>query len=283
MMDYTNKFLRYMLRRISTRATLYTEMVTANTIVHCPPSELPRFLELPDGECQPTVLQVGGADPDLLRRAAAISAPWGYDAINLNCGCPSDRVAGKGAFGATLMKDPELVAACCAALAEGAPGIPITVKCRIGVIDDRTRAAEIDDETVYVGRRRTLEPNKTEQMCPRRALETPWTRPTLSVLRVTIEPSCLRSQAELHRFVSIVSTRGGVSHFVVHARRAVLGGLSPHQNRVVPPLRYNLVHRLAADFPELRFSINGGIAAAIRAHHISARGSRTLVTLAACD
>ena len=205
-----------MLRKLSSRATLYTEMVTANTIAHCPESELPRFLELPDanGGSHPTVLQVGGSDPEMLRKAAAIAAPWGYDAINLNCGCPSDRVAGKGCFGAAMMKAPELVAACCGALAEGAPGLPITVKCRIGVVEDRRLASVVDDDAVY---------------------------------------------SELRRFVDVVSSQSPVRHFVVHARRAVLGGLSPAQNRQVPPLRYNLIHRLAADFPALRFSLNGGL------------------------
>lgn len=149
MMDYTNQFLRFMLRRISARATLYTEMVTANTLVHCAPSELERFLAHEGAASSPSVLQVGGADPELLRKAAEIAAPWGYDAINLNCGCPSDRVAGSGAFGAALMRRPELVADCCRGLADGAPGIPITIKCRIGVTSDRSKAAEVDDEAVY--------------------------------------------------------------------------------------------------------------------------------------
>lgn len=109
MMDHTNRFLRYMLRRISARATLYTEMVTANTLVHCAETELRRFLEHEGAGSRPTVLQIGGADPVLLRQAARIAAPWGYDAINLNCGCPSDRVAGSGAFGAALMTKPQLV------------------------------------------------------------------------------------------------------------------------------------------------------------------------------
>ena len=96
MMDYTDRFLRFLLRRISKRATLYTEMVTANTLVHADPNELERFLGRDDGET-PVVLQLGGSDPEQLRRAAAIAAPWGFDAINLNCGCPSDRVAGAAA------------------------------------------------------------------------------------------------------------------------------------------------------------------------------------------
>jgi tRNA-dihydrouridine synthase A len=215
MMDYTNRFLRYMLRRLSTRTTLYTEMVTSNTLVHCSESELDRFLGHDGDREQPLVLQLGGSDPKQLGAAAAIAEPWSFTAINLNCGCPSDRVAGSGCFGAALMRNPSLVADCCAAMHEGAKGqLPITVKCRIGVTDDKHRAAETDDEADYEA---------------------------------------------LARFVEEVSGRGGVTMFAVHARRAVLGGLSPAQNRQVPPLRYELVHRLAADFPSLRFSLNGGV------------------------
>lgn len=215
MMDYTDRFLRYLLRRLSVRQTLYTEMVTANTIVHCSESELPRFLEHDGDREQPVVLQLGGADPEMLRKASSIAIPWGYTALNLNVGCPSDRVAGSGCFGAALMREPELVADCCAAMSEGAGGdVPITVKCRIGLTDDKEKAATADDEADY---------------------------------------------AALTEFVETVSTRGGVKHFTVHARNAVLGGLSPAQNRQIPPLRYHLVTRLAQDFPELRFSLNGGI------------------------
>ncbi|KAL1499031.1 hypothetical protein AB1Y20_013547 [Prymnesium parvum] len=214
MMDYTDRFLRFILRQLTSRATLYTEMVTANTLAHCSEAELPRFLGLGEAE-QPLVLQLGGADPSLVRRAAAIASPWGFAAMNLNCGCPSDRVAGSGRFGAALMDEPHQVAAVCAALADGAGGqLPVTVKCRVGVTRDKARATEIDDEETY---------------------------------------------ERLAQFVEVVSSRGGVRCFQVHARKAVLGGLSPAQNRQIPPLRYNLVHRLAADFPSLRFSLNGGI------------------------
>ena len=212
MMDYTDRFMRFMLRRLTARGTLYTEMVTANTLVHCGESELERFLSK-EGIDGPNVFQVGGSDPEMLRKAAEIIKPWGYDAINLNCGCPSDRVAGKGAFGAALMEEPDLVADCCAAIAEGS-GLPVSVKCRIGVTRDREQAAELEEEPVY---------------------------------------------EELSDFVRRVAEGGGVGHFVVHARRAVLGGLSPDANRKVPPLRPQLVHRLADDFPELRFSVNGGL------------------------
>lgn len=215
-MDYTDRFLRYLLRRLSVQQTLYTEMVTANTIVHCGEGELSRFLEHDGEREQPVVLQLGGSDPEMLRKASAISAQWGpYTALNLNCGCPSDRVAGSGCFGAAMMRDPNLVAECCAAMADGAGGdLPITVKCRIGLTEDKERAAEADDEGDY---------------------------------------------AALSHFVETVSTRGGVDCFIVHARNAVLGGLSPAQNRQIPPLRYHLVRRLARDFPHLRFSLNGGV------------------------
>ena len=223
MMDYTNQFLRFLLRRITAKSTLYTEMVTANTIVHCGESELPRFLDH-DGEAeQPLVLQVGGADPEMLRRAAEIAEPWGFTALNLNCGCPSDRVAGSGCFGAALMREPKLVADCCAALADGASGrLPVTVKCRIGVTNDKANAAKVDDEATY---------------------------------------------AELAQFVDTVSREGNVRNFIVHARKAVLGGLSPAQNRQVPPLRYNLVHKLSREFPELYFSLNGGVDTMDQASH----------------
>lgn len=215
MMDYTDRFLRFLLRKITSRGALYTEMVTANTIVHCKESELPRFLEHDETNEQPVVLQLGGADPEQLRKAVAIAEPFGYAAINLNVGCPSDRVAGSGCFGAALMREPALVADCCAAMADGVEGrLPITVKCRIGVTEEKSRAAEIDDEATYAG---------------------------------------------LASFVETVSTKGGVDCFSVHARKAVLGGLSPAKNRQIPPLRYHLIHQLARDFPDLRFSLNGGI------------------------
>lgn len=176
-------------------------MVTSNTLVHCSESELPRFLAHEGEREQPLVLQLGGADPEQLRAASAIAEPWGYTALNLNCGCPSDRVAGSGCFGASLMREPALVADCCAAMAEGAGGrLPVTVKCRIGVTDDKSLASIIDDEATY---------------------------------------------ERLHHFVSTVHRSGGVHHFVLHARKAVLGGLSPAQNRQIPPLRYGLVRQLA--------------------------------------
>mmetsp|Transcript_62694 Transcript_62694/g.104332 ORF Transcript_62694/g.104332 Transcript_62694/m.104332 type:complete len:397 (+) Transcript_62694:160-1350(+) len=214
MMDYTNRFLRYLLRRLMKCPTLYTEMVTANTLVHCQRGELPRFLEY-NVECEhPLVLQIGGSDPSLLQQAAVLAKDWGYDALNLNCGCPSDRVAGSGCFGAALMRDPKLVADCCRAMADGAPGAPVTVKCRIGIADSAKEAISADEARLY---------------------------------------------DELATFLSTVSDRGGVRHFAVHARQAVLGGLSPEQNRKIPPLRHKLVHDIAAEFSHLSISLNGGI------------------------
>ena len=216
MMEHTNSFLRQLLRQLSARQTLYTEMVTANKVMqHTKDGKcfiLDREGELRQGR---KVLQLGGAAPDVLRDAAAVALPNGFSALNLNVGCPSPRVAGSGRFGAALMREPELVADCCAAMADGAAGtLPVTVKCRIGVTKDRKRAAEVDDEPTY---------------------------------------------EELARFVDTVSTRGGVTTFIVHARKAVLGGLSPAENRQIPPLRYHLVRRLASEFPHLRFALNGGI------------------------
>lgn len=133
------------------------------------------------------VLQIGGADPQILKRAVHRALPWGYSGFNLNCGCPSDRVAGSGAFGAALMDRPSLVASLCKAMAEEGGG-GVSVKCRIGVTRDKARASEVDDEATYVG---------------------------------------------LRSFVQEVSEVGGVTSFQVHARKAVLGGLSPAQNRQV--------------------------------------------------
>ncbi len=218
MMDYTDRFFRYLLRQLTTRATLYTEMVTANTLVHCADEELDRFLgySVPaGGRAVPLVLQVGGADPELLRAAAARAAPWGYSAINLNCGCPSDRVAGSGCFGAALMSEPGLVAECAAALAEGAGGVPVSVKCRVGIARSAAEAVGADPAELADG---------------------------------------------LARFVDVVAERGGVRHFAVHARQAVLGGLSPADNRRVPPLHTRLVRDLAADLAgDISISLNGGV------------------------
>jgi tRNA-dihydrouridine synthase A len=200
MMDWTDRHCRVFHRRLTKRARLYTEMVTTAAIMHGDRRRLLGF----DPIEHPVALQLGGSDPEELARASEIGLSFGYDEINLNCGCPSERVQ-SGRFGACLMAEPELVAACLAAM-RGAVGgdVPVTVKCRIG----------IDDQD---------------------------------------------SEADLARFIGFVAARG-CSAFIVHARKAWLQGLSPKENREVPPLDYDRVHRLKAAFPELTIVINGGIA-----------------------
>jgi len=197
MMDWTDRHCRYLHRLLSRRALLYSEMVTAPALVRG------GALHLLDYSPQehPVALQLGGSDPQELAQAARMGAEAGYDEINLNVGCPSDRVQ-SGTFGAVLMKDPGLVSECCAAMIE-ASAVEVTVKCRIGVDDQ-------DPETV------------------------------------------------LPEFLARVSA-AGVQRFTIHARKAWLQGLSPKQNRDIPPLDYDLVLRMKALFPGLHLSINGGI------------------------
>ncbi len=196
MMDWTDRHERYFLRAITKRTLLYTEMITTGAILH---GERDRILGYHKTE-HPVALQVGGSDPSALSAVAKIAAEFGYDEINLNVGCPSDRVQ-VGRFGACLMAEPQLVADCVAAMAEG--GLPVTVKCRIG-IDGR------------------------------------------------------ESYDDLAAFIATVR-RGGVTSFTVHARIAILEGLSPKENRDIPPLRPDEVHRLKRENPELEIAINGGI------------------------
>lgn len=198
MMDWTDRFCRGFHRALSRRALLYTEMVTAPAIIHGPRD---RLLQMADAE-HPVALQVGGSDPEELRRATALAAPFGYDEINLNVGCPSDRVQ-SGCFGAVLMKTPDLVADCVAAMIAESP-VEVTVKCRIGVDDQ-------DPEVVL--------------------------------------PDFLSRMRD-----------AGVSRVTIHARKAWLQGLSPKDNREIPPLDYPLVHRMKQAFPDMHLSINGGIA-----------------------
>jgi tRNA-dihydrouridine synthase A len=200
MMDYTDRHCRYLLRLLSPRALLYTEMVTAQALAH---GDVERLLGFSDAE-HPVALQLGGSDPALLARAAKLGEQRGYDEINLNVGCPSDRVQ-SGRFGACLMAEPALVATCMSAMRE-AVGIPVTVKCRIG-IDDH------DDYGFF------------EQFVL-----------TLQQARVDV--------------------------FIVHARKAHLKGLSPRENREVPPLRYEVPARLKAEHPELTVILNGGLKSA---------------------
>ena len=210
MMDWTDRHCRYFLRLINRRALLYSEMVTTGAILF---GDKDRHLAFDPAE-HPVALQLGGADPGDLAECARIGEGYGYDEINLNVGCPSDRVQ-NGRFGACLMGEPDLVAASVAAMA-AAVKIPVTVKCRIG-IDDR------DD------------------------------------------------YSDLLMFVEYVAA-AGCRTFIVHARKAVLQGLSPKQNRDIPPLRYDYVYRLKAERPHLEIIINGGIpdldAAALHLEHV---------------
>ncbi|HWG77355.1 MAG TPA: tRNA dihydrouridine(20/20a) synthase DusA, partial [Steroidobacteraceae bacterium] len=210
MMDWTDRHCRYFLRGFSPRVLLYTEMVTAAAIVRGDRERLLRH----SPEEHPLALQLGGSDPEQLAVAARIGAESGYVEINLNCGCPSDRVHA-GAFGACLMREPERVAECVAAMrAAVAARIPVTVKMRIGVLDADERAAvSVFGELEY---------------------------------------------GKLLQFVRAVQG-AGCRHFIVHARQAVLGGLSPRENREVPPLRYAVVERLKQDFPSLWIGVNGGL------------------------
>ena len=197
MMDWSDRHCRYFHRQLSRHALLYTEMVTADAILR---GDRQRLLGFSDGE-HPVALQLGGSDTVKLAEAAAIGENFGYDEINLNVGCPSDRVQ-EGRFGACLMAEPELVAACVAAM-RAAVKIPVTVKCRIG----------IDDQD---------------------------------------------SETDFQSFIDQVSA-AGCTTFIVHARKAWLKGLSPKENREIPPLDYARVYRLKASRPDLELIINGGI------------------------
>ncbi len=202
MMEWTDRHCRYFLRLLSRLTLLYTEMVTAEAILRGQPERLLQF----DPAEHPVALQVGGSDPDRLAAAALIGAEFGYDEINLNVGCPSDRVQ-SGRFGACLMAEPALVAECIAAM-RAKVGVPVTVKCRIG----------IDDQD---------------------------------------------AEQSLDRFIDAVAA-GGCRTFVVHARKAWLEGLSPKENRDVPPIDYGRVYRVKARRPDLTIIVNGGIELARR-------------------
>ena len=210
MMDWTDRHCRVFHRRISRHALLYTEMVTAPAVIHGKRAQLLDF----DAVEHPVALQLGGSDPAELAEAARIARDWGYDEINLNCGCPSDRVQ-SGCFGAVLMKTPELVADCVAAMIAVSEA-EVTVKCRIGV----------------------------DEQAPEEVLP---------------------------RFLETVSA-AGVTRFTIHARKAWLQGLSPKDNREIPPLDYDLVHEMKAAFPHLHLSLNGGIATLEAAEDALARG-----------
>ncbi|MBC7103671.1 MAG: tRNA dihydrouridine(20/20a) synthase DusA, partial [Parvibaculum sp.] len=198
MMDWTDRHDRFFLRLITRRALLYTEMVTTGAVLHGDRARLLGF----DVSEHPVAVQLGGSDPADLAEAARIAAGFGYDEVNLNVGCPSDRVQ-SGRFGACLMLEPDLVARCVEAM-RGAVAIPVTVKCRIGVDDQE----------------------------PEEAL-----------------PAMARAVRE-----------AGCETLIVHARKAWLEGLSPKENRDVPPLDYPLVYRLKEAMPDTEIFINGGIA-----------------------
>lgn len=197
MLDWTDRHCRFFLRLISRRVLLYTEMVTTGAVLH---GHRDRLLGFNLAE-KPLALQLGGSDPNELAESARIGEGWGYDEINLNVGCPSDRVQ-RGRFGACLMAEPDLVAECVAAMAS-AVRIPVTVKTRIG-IDERD------------------------------------------------------SYEELAHFISAVSA-AGCETFIIHARKAWLSGLSPRENREVPPLRYDIAAQIKRDFPRQGIILNGGI------------------------
>lgn len=197
MMDWTDRHCRYFLRQVSSRARLYTEMITTAALIH---GDVDRHLAFSEEE-HPVALQLGGSEPDELAHCAKLGERYGYDEINLNIGCPSERVQ-RGAFGACLMAEPRLVASCVEAI-RNETSLPVTVKHRTGI--DR-----------------------------------------------------IEDYAFLRDFVGTVAA-AGCRTFIVHARNAILKGLSPKENREVPPLKYDYVYRLKAELPELEIVINGGI------------------------
>ena len=197
MMDWTDRHCRLFHRQITRHTWLYTEMVTTGALLF---GNVPRHLDYSDEE-HPIALQLGGSDPADLAASAKLGEQWGYDEINLNCGCPSERVQ-KGAFGACLMAEPKLVADCVKAMCD-AVSIDVTVKHRIGI-------------------------------------------------------DAITSYDFVRDFVGTVAAAGSKT-FIVHARNAILKGLSPKENREIPPLRYEIVYQLKSDFPDLEIIINGGI------------------------
>ena len=197
MMDWTDKHCRYFYRLISKNVQLYTEMITTKAILRGDKNRLLDFNAIEN----PLVLQLGGSDPKEMAACTLIAQDWGYDEVNINVGCPSDRVL-SGSFGACLMKEPNLVAQCVESMTDKCE-IPVTVKHRIGIDD-------------------------------------------------------MESYDELSDFVFQISNKG-CQHFIVHARKAWLKGLSPKENRTIPPLNYSWVYQLKKDFPSLKITINGGI------------------------
>ena len=197
MMDCTDKHFRMIMRKISSRALLYTEMIVAQSLIYTDKKE--KFLNFNDEE-HPISIQFGGDDPNILKKAAQMAQEWGYDEINFNVGCPSPRVCA-GNFGASLMNDPETVAKCIEALKKNC-NLPVTIKHRIGV-DHNDSFNNLDN------------------------------------------------------FVKRISN-AGADRFIVHARKAILKGLNPKQNRTIPPLKYEIVNQLKQSNPKLKIEINGG-------------------------
>lgn len=197
MLDWTDRHYRYFARLISKKAVLYSEMITTGALIH---GDRDRYLQFNNQE-SPLAIQLGGSNPDDLALCAKMAEDLGYNEVNLNVGCPSDRVQ-NNMIGACLMGHPELVAECIAAM-QNAVSVPVTVKHRIG----------IDDQDSY---------------------------------------------EELHHFVNTVAGTG-CSTFIVHARKAILKGLSPKENRNIPPLKYDVAYQLKKDFPSLDIIVNGGI------------------------
>ena len=224
MLDWSDRHYRYFMRGITRTAWLYTEMVPTSSLIH---GDKERFLAFDPCE-HPLVLQLGGNDPQDLAECARMGEDYGYDEINLNVGCPSDKVQG-GNFGACLMARPELVADCIDAM-RSAVSIPVTIKCRIGIVQSE---------------------RELSKACQKKAAA------PLHAAHPSKE-NLLDPYASLHDFIYKNSEAGG-KRFIIHARMAVLGGLSPKANRSIPPLRYDWVHRLKADFPGLAIELNGGL------------------------
>ena len=198
MMDWTDRHCRFLHRLITRRTRLYTEMVTTGALLH---GDVPRHLDF-NGQEHPVALQLGGSEPADLAHCARLAEQWGYDEVNLNCGCPSERVQ-RGAFGACLMAEPLLVSDCVKAMRD-ATTLPVTVKHRIGI--DRVESYDF-----------------------------------------------------VRDFIGTVAEHSGCEVFIVHARNAWLKGLSPKENRELPPLRYAFVHQLKRDFPTFTIVLNGGV------------------------
>ena len=197
MMDWTDKHCRYFFRLLSACTQLYTEMITSKAILR---GDKNRLLDYNSSE-HPLVLQLGGSNPKEMAQCAHIAKQWGYDEVNINVGCPSDRVL-SGSFGACLMKEPDLVASCVESMID-ASDMPVSVKSRIGIDD-------------------------------------------------------MESYNRLSDFVARIHKKG-CQHFIIHARKAWLQGLSPKENRTIPPLKYPWVYQLKRDFPQLKITLNGGV------------------------